>query len=47
MEQDVLRFWMYDRLRNLDFIIFTVEKSVGPNSGIGNFSVLQSIPVVL
>ena len=38
---------MHDRLRNLAFLPFTVEKSVGPNSGIGKFSVLQRIPVVL
>ena len=42
-----MRFWMHDRLRNLDFIPFTVEKSVGPNLSIGKFSVLQRIPVVL
>ena len=39
--QEMLRFWLHDRLRNLDFIPQTVERSVSTNAAIGEFSVSQ------
>lgn len=39
--QDILRFWMHDRLRNLDFIPQAVERSVSTNAANGEFSVSQ------